>query len=140
VMPATGKETARALGWKSFSTSQLTHSSTNLPIGTAYLRRMLNYFDGNMVLATAAYNAGPGNVSRWLPPDGCKEPDVWIEQIPFTETRKYVQRILYFSSIYDWRLGRDVRPIADRVAPVRKRGAGLVAALTCGAETTAAAD
>ena len=140
VMPATGKETARTLGWKTFSPSQLTRSSTNIPIGTAYLQRMLNYFDGNMVLATAAYNAGPGNVSRWLPSDGCTEPDIWIEQIPFLETRKYVQRILYFSSIYDWRLGREVTPIRARVAPVQKRGAELVAALTCSAVTTAAAD
>lgn len=139
VMPVTGRETARALGMKNFSAAQLTHSSTNLPIGTAYLRRMLNYFDGNMVLATAAYNAGPGNVSRWLPPGGCTEPDIWIEQIPFAETRKYVQRILYFSSIYDWRLGRDVRPIAGRIAPVQKRGEALVAALTCNGATTAAA-
>ncbi len=139
VMPATGRETARALGMRNFTASQLTHPSTNLPIGTAYLKRMLGYFDGNMVLATAAYNAGPGNVSRWLQAGGCTEPDIWIEQIPFTETRKYVQRILYFSSIYDWRLGRDVRPIADRVAPVQPRGATLVAALTCGGESPVAA-
>ncbi len=140
VMPATGKETARAIGMRNFSTSQLTHSTTNLKVGTAYLRRMLDYFDGNMVLATAAYNAGPGNVSRWLPPGGCTEPDIWVEQIPFTETRKYVQRILYFASIYDWRLGQDVTSIADRVAPVQKRGAELVATLSCAAATTAAAD
>jgi soluble lytic murein transglycosylase len=139
VMPATGRETARALGWKSFTTAQLTHASTNLPIGTAYLRRMLNHFNGNVVLATAAYNAGPGNVARWLRPGDCTEPDIWIEQIPFTETRKYVQRILYFASIYDWRLGRDVRPIASRVAPVQRRDAALVAALSCAGTATAAA-
>lgn len=138
VMPATGKETARALGMKNFTASQLTHPSTNLPIGTAYLKRMLTYFDGNMVLATAAYNAGPGNVSRWLQAGGCTEPDVWIEQIPFAETRKYVQRILYFASIYDWRLGGDVRPIAARVAPVTARGAALAAAQTCTATAVAA--
>ena len=114
-------------------------SSTNIPIGTAYLQRMLNYFDGNMVLATAAYNAGPRNVSSWLPPGGCTEPDIWIEQIPFLETRKYVQRILYFSSIYDWRLGREVTPISARAAPVQKRGQELVASLACGADVTAAA-
>jgi soluble lytic murein transglycosylase len=139
VMPATGRETARTIGLRSFSTAQLTHSSTNINIGTAYLRRMLDYFDGNMVLATAAYNAGPGNVSRWLPPGGCTEPDIWVEQIPIIETRKYVQRILYFASIYDWRLGRDVTRIADRSSPVQQRGAELVAALSCGAQTTAAA-
>ena len=137
VMPATGRETARALGWKKFSPSQLMQSSTNIPIGTAYLQRMLNYFDGNMVLATAAYNAGPANVSSWLPPGGCTEPDIWIEQIPFLETRKYVQRILYFSSIYDWRLGREVTPISARAAPVQKRGQELVASLACGADVTA---
>lgn len=139
VMPATGRETARALGMKNFTATQLIHHSTNLPIGTAYLKRMLTHFDGNMVLATAAYNAGPGNVSRWLRAGGCTEPDEWIEQIPFEETRKYVQRILYFSSIYDWRLGRDVRPIAGRVAPVLPRGTAVATTLTCAGATTAAA-
>ncbi|MBI1731365.1 MAG: transglycosylase SLT domain-containing protein [Gammaproteobacteria bacterium] len=139
VMPATGRQTARVLGWKNFSPAQLTQSTTNIPIGTAYLHQMLNHFDGNIVLATAAYNAGPGNVSRWLPPSGCSEPDMWIEQIPFTETRKYVQRILYFASIYDWRLGNDVTPIRERSAPVRRRGEELVASLGCGAESTASA-
>ena len=139
VMPATGRETARSMGLKRFSPAQLTLATTNIPIGTEYLRRMLNYFDGNMVLATAAYNAGPGNVSRWLPPGGCTEHDIWIEQIPFLETRKYVQRILYFSSIYDWRLDRDVTPIRERVAPVQKRGQTLVADLSCDAGVTASA-
>lgn len=139
VMPATGRETARAMGLRKFSPAQLTQSSTNIPIGTAYLQSMLIHFDGNMVLATAAYNAGPGNVSRWLPPGGCAEPDIWIEQIPFLETRKYVQRILYFSSIYDWRLGRDVTPIRERMVPVQKRGQELAASLSCGADVTASA-
>lgn len=138
VMPATGRETARAMGLRNFSPAQLTQSRMNIPIGTEYLQRMLGRFEGNLVLATAAYNAGPGNVSRWLPPSGCTEPDIWIEEIPFTETRKYVQRILYFASIYDWRLGNDITPINERAAPVGQRGGDLLASVTCGAETTAA--
>lgn len=118
VMPTTGRETARSIGWRGFTPDQLMRAEVNVPIGTAYLRQMLDRFGGNMILATAAYNAGPGNVGRWMPRSSCVDPDVWVEQIPFTETRKYVQRILYYSSIYDWRLQREVLPIRRRMAAV----------------------
>jgi soluble lytic murein transglycosylase len=134
VMPATGRETAGRIGMKHFSTGALLNAESNIPIGTAYMRQMLDYFGGNLVLATAAYNAGPGNVSRWLPAGECVEPDVWIERIPITETRKYVQRILYYASIYDWRLERDITPVAGRIAGIASRPRELVAvARECGA-------
>ncbi|MBI2993146.1 MAG: transglycosylase SLT domain-containing protein [Gammaproteobacteria bacterium] len=131
VMPQTGRDTARSIGLRKFSTPQLLDSGTNIPIGTAYLRQMLNRFNDNVVLATAAYNAGPGNVSNWISAQDCIEPDIWIERIPFTETRKYVQRILYYSSIYDWRLGQEVVPLRVRMAAVSPRDPNLVAGLGC---------
>jgi soluble lytic murein transglycosylase len=131
VMPATGRETARAIGLKNFAPDQLLRAETNIPIGTAYLRHMLDRFEGNMILATAAYNAGPGNISKWIPPAGCVEPDIWIERIPFAETRKYVQRILYYSSIYDWRLEQEVMPVRMRMAAVQPRKRDMVALLSC---------
>lgn len=118
VMPKTGAMTAKSIGLKGFKTYKLTQAETNIPIGTAYMKQMLDKFNGNMVLATAAYNAGPHRVSKWLPKQGCVQPDVWIEQIPFNETRKYVRRVLYFANIYDWRLGNEIKPINKRMALV----------------------
>jgi soluble lytic murein transglycosylase len=137
VMPATGKETAQKIGLKNFKAEQLKQSERNIPIGTAYLKQMYDRFNNNLILATAAYNAGPHNVGKWLPDDSCIEPDIWIAQIPFTETRKYVQRILYFSSIYDWRFEQDIKPVEIRAAgtmPVNKSSANKIASLSCQAQ------
>lgn len=135
VMPVTAKETARSIGWRNYSVHDLLKAQANIPIGTAYLKFMLDRFDRNIVLATAAYNAGPGNVSSWIPKHDCLEPDVWIEKIPFEETRKYVQRILYYSSIYDWRLRQDITPVAQRMAAVHSQKPILVAGLSCAGRT-----
>jgi peptidoglycan lytic transglycosylase len=131
VMPKTGTETAKRIGLKGFKASKLTQAKTNVPIGTAYMKQMLDKFKGNMVLATAAYNAGPHRVVKWLPKQGCEEADVWIEQIPFNETRKYVRRVLYFANIYDWRLGDKIKPIKERMALVTPRKNQKVANLSC---------
>ncbi len=123
VMPETGRLTARSIGYRGFNTEMLLNEKHNVAIGTAYLKQMYDRFDGNVVLATAAYNAGPGNVNRWLPEPNCLEAAIWIEKIPFDETRKYVRRILYFASIYDWRLQREVVPVAERmhgIVPTRE--------------------
>lgn len=135
VMPLTGKETARSIGWRAFTPDKLMHAEVNVPIGTAYMRQMLDRYNGNMVLATAAYNAGPGNVGRWLPRSSCVEPDIWVERIPITETRKYVQRILYYSTIYDWRLSREVIPVGQRMAVVYPGGQAIAAERGCMVET-----
>jgi peptidoglycan lytic transglycosylase len=132
VMPKTGAQTAKMIGLKNFKTYKLTQAETNIPIGTAYMKQMLDKFDGNMVLATAAYNAGPHRVTKWLPKKGCIQPDVWIEQIPFNETRKYVRRVLYFANIYDWRLGSEIKPIKERMALVTANNKNQkVADLSC---------
>ncbi len=131
VMPATGRVTAKRIGLNGFKTHKLKRAETNIPIGSAYMKQMLDKFKGNMVLATAAYNAGPHRVLKWLPKTGCEEPDVWIEQIPFNETRKYVRRVLYFANIYDWRLQSKIKPIKERMALVISRKKNLVANLSC---------
>ena len=119
VMPATGKITAKRIGLRNYDTKKLLTENVNIRLGSAYLKHMYDSFNKNAVLATAAYNAGPTNVKRWLPKANCLEADVWIEQIPFTETRKYVRRILYFASVYDWRMEREIVPIASRVSRVQ---------------------
>ena len=131
VMPKTGRLTARSIGLKNFKTSKLKQAETNIPIGSAYMKQMLEKFNGNMVLATAAYNAGPHRVTKWLPKNGCEEPDIWVEQIPFNETRKYVSRVLYFANIYDWRLENEIKPIKERMALVTSPADKFVAKLSC---------
>ncbi len=131
VMPKTGRDTAKRIGLKGFKTSKLKKAETNIPIGSAYMKQMLDKFNGNMVLATAAYNAGPQNVLKWLPKSGCVVPDVWVEQIPFNETRKYVRRVLAFANIYDWRLESGIKPIKERMALVTSNKNNLAANLSC---------
>jgi len=112
LMPATAKETAEKLG-ESYSPDRLTSDPAyNALLGSTYLAAQLQRFDGSLVLAAAAYNAGAGNASKWIkafgdPRDAAVDPVIWVEQIPFHETRKYVQRVLGNYLVYRARLGRD---------------------------------
>jgi soluble lytic murein transglycosylase len=77
---------------------------TNIQLGTQYLRMMLDTYENHPILATAAYNAGPGRVKKWLPNTGMSA-DSWIETIPFKETREYVKNVLTYTIIYQQLLG-----------------------------------
>lgn len=102
LMPTTARLVAGRLGVNYANNTSLTEPELNIRLGTHYLGQMLRRFDNNRILASAAYNAGPGRVDKWLNPG--LPFDVWIEVIPFTETRGYVQNVLMFSSIYSRRL------------------------------------
>lgn len=105
LMPATAKETAKKIGVR-HSTRDLVKPSHNIRLGSGYLDELLQEFNGNRILAAAAYNAGPHRVKRWLRNSAPEIPyDVWIETIPFRETRGYVQNVLSFSVIYAYRMG-----------------------------------
>ena len=131
LMPSTARETARKMGVKNFKTSYLLQAEKNVPIGSRYLKQMLDKYHGNMILATAAYNAGPNQVDKWLSVTGCAEPDIWIEQIPYTETRRYVSRIMFYASIYDWRMQKDIQPLAKRMSLIPARPGLQIAGLSC---------
>jgi soluble lytic murein transglycosylase len=105
LMPATAKQTARRHGVKYSAPIDLIDPYKNIKLGTAYLGNMFRRFSNNRILASAAYNAGPTRVKRWLNP--ALPLDVWIETIPFRETRNYVQNVLMFASIYSRRLNLD---------------------------------
>jgi len=110
LMPATGRGTAQRarLRWRGYAT--LIDPPANIQLGTRYLAEVYERFDENPVLATAAYNAGPHRVERWLPEARSLPADIWIETIPFAETRSYVKRVLTADSIFSWRLtGRELR-------------------------------
>jgi soluble lytic murein transglycosylase len=79
---------------------------------------MAQRFGGNQVLATAAYNAGPHRVKRWLPEKSAEDARVWIENIPFNETRKYVKRVLAAQTIFHWRMTGQVRRLSDELLQV----------------------
>lgn len=105
LMPATAKEQARHSGVKNHHTRDLFKPDHNIQLGSAYFSGLLEEFDGNRILATAAYNAGKHRVKRWLQvPQQPLTADIWVEIIPFRETRQYVQNVLTYSVIYQYRL------------------------------------
>ncbi|SEE41206.1 transglycosylase SLT domain-containing protein [Pseudomonas anguilliseptica] len=104
LMPATAKETARRFGIPLSSPQLAYRPKVNIQLGAAYLSQIYGQFNGNRVLASAAYNAGPGRVRQWLRGADHLSYDVWIENIPFDETRQYVQNVLSYSVIYGEKL------------------------------------
>jgi soluble lytic murein transglycosylase len=105
LMPSTASYLARKMGLDINSRSEVFDVDTNTSLGTAYLREMLDTFDGNYMLATAAYNAGPGRAKRWAAERECLPADLWVELIPFTETRTYVKRVLFYTAVFESLLG-----------------------------------
>jgi soluble lytic murein transglycosylase len=98
IMPATAKWTARKIGLN-FSQEQITQQEVNLKLGAAYLKLVLDDFNGSAAMATAAYNAGPSRPRRWR--EGSRmEAAAWAESIPFSETRDYVKKVLSNASVY----------------------------------------
>lgn len=114
LMPATGRETAAGMGMR-ISNQDLLIPETNIAIGSRYLSSLLKSFDGNRILAAAAYNAGPNRVRQWLQRTA-EAPvpfDVWIETIPYGETRNYVESVLTYSVIYGYRMGEHVALLSE---------------------------
>ena len=119
IMPHTGRMLMRKAGRKLRRKSQLLSPSLNVDLGTLYIQSLLSKSGGSPVLATASYNAGPHRVRGWRPEKGEVEAAVWIDNIPFTETRRYVRRYLAYSTIYQHRLGRQPTRLSKRMPPVR---------------------
>jgi soluble lytic murein transglycosylase len=118
LMPATAKETARKIG-VDYSSKKLTSDPEyNALLGSNYLAAQLSTYDGSLLLAAAAYNAGAGNVNKWIaaygdPRAANVDPVLWVELIPFEETRHYVERVMGNYLVYRARLGQQqVNPVA----------------------------
>jgi soluble lytic murein transglycosylase len=112
LMPATAKETARKFSIPLANPQQVINPDTNIQLGAAYLSVVHGQFNGNRVLASAAYNAGAGRVRQWLRGANHLSFDVWVESIPFDETRQYVQNVLSYAVIYGAKLNTP-QPIVD---------------------------
>jgi len=121
LMPRTGRITARKYGIPLPGTQHLYEADRNIQIGAAYLKQVMEQYDDNVVLASAAYNAGPHRVQRWLPEDEKLPAENWLAAVPFDETRRYVQRILAYAAIYDWRMERPARPMSEMMPDVKPR-------------------
>ncbi|GAB2889775.1 transglycosylase SLT domain-containing protein [Microbulbifer echini] len=106
LLPSTARATARRSGVRYRRSWDLLSPKTNIALGSFYLSTLLHRFDNNRFLAAAAYNAGPTRVAKWLKETRQRLPhDVWIETIPYSETRTYVQNVLAYTVIYAYRSG-----------------------------------
>jgi len=111
LMPPTAKAVAKQSGTKYVVKKLTSDPAYNLHLGAAYLKSLTNSFGGSYLLTAASYNAGPGRVRQWMrafgdPRDGQTDPVDWVEKIPFSETRAYVQRVLENMMIYRARLAK----------------------------------
>ncbi len=102
IMPATGKKLS---GQKQFNKDSLYHPAVSINFGTKFLASLLKQFNGSLVHALAAYNAGPHRVRQWLKSEACRQDeDYLIEEIPFLETRNYIKKVMVGYYIYRWLL------------------------------------
>lgn len=120
LMPATARYVSKKLLKRKNSPKHrdLITPNTNIELGTAYLAYVLSSLWDNPVLATAAYNAGPHRVKRWMPKSRL-DADIWVELIPFKETKGYVRRVFTYAAIYDHRLQRKLTRLSDRMLPIQ---------------------
>lgn len=120
LMPSTARRVARSLGLKRPRNSDILEIDNNINFGTQYFRSVLNRFGNNVALAAAAYNAGPLNVENWLPREHDMPADLWVETVPFKETRNYVQAVLAYATVFDKSLGRDTL-ISSRMDDIKSK-------------------
>jgi soluble lytic murein transglycosylase len=118
LLPGTAREAARSLQLRLPSDRAVLEPDTNIRLGAAHLRRVLDGLDGHPVLATAAYNAGIQRVRGWVPQGTAQPADLWVESVPFAETRRYLQQVLTYTTIYRQRLGLPPVRLAERMRPV----------------------
>ncbi len=106
LMPKTAESVAKELQLPKYDPDDLFQPELNIRLGTGYLNKVFQRLNQNPVLATAAYNAGPHRVESWLPKQS-QAADIWIETVPFRETREYLKRVMAYTIIYNYRLGED---------------------------------
>ncbi len=120
LMPGTARWVAKKLGLKDWRWSQVTEVDVNVSLGTYYLKHVLDTLDGFPVLASAAYNAGPGRARAWRP-DSAFEGAIYAETIPFNETRDYVKKVMANASYYSFTLSQQAQTLKQRLGTVTPR-------------------
>ena len=120
LMPATARWVAGKIGLKNFSWSQTNHVETNINLGTWYMKHVLETLDNHPVLASAAYNAGPGRARGWRA-DTPMEAAIYSESIPFNETRDYVKKVMSNASYYGQQFGQALLSLKERIGVIAPR-------------------
>ena len=120
LMPATARWVAKKLGLKDWRWSRVTEVDINVSLGTWYLRHVLDTLDGQPVLASAAYNAGPGRARAWRP-GVAVEGAIYAETIPFNETRDYVKKVMANATYYAHNLGQQTQSLGQRLNTIGPR-------------------
>jgi len=121
IMPATAKWAAKRIGMSGYHSELIHDLTTNVSLGTYYIRYTFELMNGQAVMATAAYNAGPSRAKRWLAKDPL-DATVYIETIPFAETRNYVQKVMANAQMYAPRLGRTALSLKSRLGIIPGTG------------------
>ncbi len=106
LMPRTAKYVAKKEKLPNATYRNLEDPSSNVTLGTRYLRSLLDDYQGNTVLATASYNAGKHKVIKWVPDNETLPADIWIETVPYKETRSYIKNVLAYQQIYRSLMGQ----------------------------------
>ncbi|MDH5342577.1 MAG: transglycosylase SLT domain-containing protein, partial [Betaproteobacteria bacterium] len=120
LMPATARWVAGKIGLKNWHWSQVNEVDTNISLGTYYLRHVLDTLDGSPVLASAAYNAGPGRARGWRNDQGM-EAAIYAESIPFNETRDYVKKVMANASYYAHNFSQQSQSLKARIGKIEPR-------------------
>lgn len=117
ILPSTGRQLGIRAGVGRVSAGRLTDPGLNIALGTRFMRELFNQFE-HPLMVMAGYNAGPHRVRRWRPRAGPMPADLWVESVPFSETRKYIKRISYYRVIYTELLGEPNTRMDAFFAPV----------------------
>lgn len=115
LLPRTAREVARRLRMHFSGRHALLDTQTNITLGIRYLSQIRARFGGHAVLATAAYNAGSRRVRSWQPDARPMSADLWVETVPYAETRDYLRRVLTYTVIYEQRLGLPSTSLSSRM-------------------------
>jgi soluble lytic murein transglycosylase len=115
MLPSTAVRVAKLERARYTTANDLYRPPLAIALGTRYLADELKRWNQRQWVAAASYNAGPAPVIRWLAARSSLPPDIWIETIPYRETREYVSRVMAFATLYDWRLGEGVKRISHRI-------------------------
>jgi soluble lytic murein transglycosylase len=121
VMPRTARYVASRTGMRNYRAKSVTELQTNVNLGTGYLKLVLDQL-GHPVLASAAYNAGPGRAKRWRDPEKSLEGAIYAETIPFGETRRYVKKVMANSVFYSQLMHTEPKPLKQRLGTIPPRG------------------
>jgi len=118
IMPATAKWIAKKMGIRHYRKAMIHDTEMNLRLGTYYMKNVLSSFDNNAVMASAAYNAGPGRAKQWRGKKSM-EGAIYAETIPFDETRDYVKKVMSNTVYYSWLFGQPTISLKERLGIIK---------------------